>query len=122
MKAKAPAEARSFLPLRPAIFLILLSLAEDELHGWAIAKAVRQRSTDAVRLATGPMYRHLKRLLEEGLIEESDRRPGPDEDDERRRYYRLTRLGEEVVALEAERMATLVEATRNLGLRSAERT
>ncbi len=107
----------SFLPLRPTIFLVLLSLGESDLHGYAITKAVRAKSAGRVRWATGPMYRHLKRLLDEGLIEESDERPLPEEDDERRRYYRLTELGREVVSLEAERMAGLVEATRDLRLR-----
>ncbi len=115
----SPPSPESFLPLRPAIFLILLSLGEGDLHGYAIAGAVRAKSSERVRLATGPMYRHLKRLLDEGLIEESDERPIPEEDDERRRYYRLTELGKEVVSLEAEHMATLVQATRDLRLREA---
>jgi DNA-binding PadR family transcriptional regulator len=110
------AEPDSFLPLRPAVFLILLSLAEAESHGYALAKAVAERSAGSVRLATGPLYRHLKRLLEAGLVGESDWRPAPDQDDERRRYYRLTELGREVLAIEAERMAGLVEATRGLDL------
>jgi len=114
--SQSPAEAESFLPLRPAIFLILLSLAETERHGYALAKAVGERSSGRVRLATGPLYRHLKRLLESGLVEESDERPAADQDDERRRYYRLTELGREVVTLEAERMAELVEATRSLDM------
>jgi len=85
-------------------------------HGYALAKAVRKRSGGKVRLATGPLYRHLQRLPETALIEESDSRPAPDRDDERRRYYRPTDMGREVVALEAERMAGLVEATRDLEL------
>ena len=111
-----PTKAESFLPLRPVIFLILLSLAENEHHGYALAKAVGERSGGRVRLATGPLYRHLKRLLESGLVEESDERPAADQDDERRRYYRLTELGREVVSLEAKRMDELVEATRSLGM------
>ena len=114
--SKSPPKAESFLPLRPAIFLILLSLAETEHHGYALTKAVDERSGGRVRLATGPLYRHLKRLLESGLVEESDERPAADQDDERRRYYRLTEVGREVVNLEAERMAELVEATRSLDM------
>lgn len=108
--------ADSYLPLRPAIFLILLTLAEGDRHGYALAKAVGERSGGRVRLATGPLYRHMKRLLEARLVEESDQRPKPEQDDERRRYYRLTGLGREVVAAEAERMEGLVEATRRLKL------
>ena len=115
-QAAKPPEAASYLPLRPAIFLILLQLAEGDCHGYALAKAVRERSEDRVRLATGPLYRHMKRLLEARLVEESDRRPTPEQDDERRRYYRLTDLGREVVAMDAERMEGLVEATRRLKL------
>jgi len=112
-------QPEDFLPLRPAIFLILLALADTTLHGYAIAKEVETRSEGRVRLATGPMYRHLKRLLEEGLVVESEDRPHPEDDDERRRYYRLTDLGTQVVSLEAERMAALVDATRSLRLREA---
>lgn len=116
--AKLP-EPESYLPLRPAIFLILLSLGDAELHGYAIAKEVRARSAGKVRMATGPMYRHLKRLLDAHLIEESDERPSPEDDDERRRYYRLTGLGQVVLLKEADRLAGLVEATRDLRLREA---
>ena len=105
-----------FLPLRPAVFLILLSLAEARRHGYALARAVEARSGGTVKLATGPLYRHLKRMLEAGLVEETDQRPSPDQDDERRRYYRLTELGLEVMALEAKRMAGLVERARELGV------
>lgn len=114
-----PPEPDSFLPLRPAVFLILLALGEGELHGYALAQKVRTRSAGNVRIASGPMYRHLKRLLDAGLIEESDQRPGPEEDDERRRYYGLTKLGRQVLELETERMATMVEAARRLRPREA---
>ena len=114
-----PPQPESFLPLRPAIFLILLALGEGELHGYALAQKVRARSDGGVRIASGPMYRHLARLLDAGLIEESERRPEPEEDDERRRYYRLTGLGRKVLELEAERMAAMVEAARRLRPREA---
>lgn len=117
-RAKPP-EPESFLPLRPAVYLILLSLGDTELHGYAIAKEVRAKSANKVRIATGPMYRHLKRLLDAHLIEESDERPSPEADDERRRYYRLTGLGRAVLLKEADRLAGLVEAARDLRLREA---
>lgn len=115
---KSP-EPESFLPLRPAVFLILLALTDDQLHGYAIAQQVGTTSQGSVRVASGPLYRHLKRLLDADLIEESDQRPDPEKDDERRRYYRLTELGREVVKLEADRMAAMVEAARGLRLREA---
>lgn len=104
-----------YLPLKPLICQILLALAEEEHHGYAILHAVRERSGGRIRINTGPLYRHLKRLLDDGLVEESDYRPAPDHDDHRRRYYRLTATGREVIAAEAERMAELVEQIRQLG-------
>jgi DNA-binding PadR family transcriptional regulator len=103
------------LPLKPLIFHILLALAEEERHGYAIMREVRERSGGHIRLETGPLYRHLKRLLDDGLVEESDYRPAPDRDDQRRRYYRLTTMGRAVMAAEAERMAELVKQIRQLG-------
>lgn len=114
-----PPGPESFTPLRPAIFLILLSLGDVELHGYAIAKEVQSRSAGKVRIATGPMYRHLKRLLDAQLIEESDKRPSPEDDDERRRYYRLTEAGRAALMKEADRLAGLVAAARDLRLREA---
>ena len=107
--------AEDFLPVKPAVVLILLVLGEGELHGYAIAQAVRARSNSRVKLETGPLYRHLKRLLDSGLVVEA-KVQRPTDRDERRRYYRLTQLGREVLALEAERLSGLVDATRQLGL------
>jgi len=112
-------QPESHLPLKPVVCLILLSLADEEQHGYALASSVSRMSGGKVRLATGPLYRHLQRLLDDGLVEESDRRPAPDQDDRRRRYYRLTELGREVVAAEATRMADLVELSRSLELLGA---
>lgn len=103
------------LPLKPLICHILLALAEQEHHGYAILQAVRERSGGQIRISTGPLYRHLKRLVDDGLVEESEERPAPDQDDQRRRYYRLTDTGREVIAAEAERMADLAEQIRQLG-------
>jgi DNA-binding PadR family transcriptional regulator len=120
MKSNDDARLDGHLPLKPAVFLVLLSLAEQEQHGYALASSVKEMSGGKLRLATGPIYRHLQRLLDDGFVEESDRRPAPDQDDRRRRYYRLTDLGRDVVAAEAERMADLVEVSRSLELLSAE--
>ncbi len=104
------------LPLKPVVFLVLLALAEEERHGYAVMLAVRERSQGNIRLKTGPLYRHLKRLIDTGLVEEVDGRPAAEDDQRRRCYYRLTEFGRAVVAAEGARLATLVEATRAVGL------
>ena len=109
-------ELDRYLPLKPLVLHILLALAEEEGHGYAIMRAVRERSEGRIRLETGPLYRQLKRLLDDGLVEESDRRPAADRDDQRRRYYRLTQLGRDVAAAEARRLAGLVHLTERLHL------
>lgn len=100
----------SFLPLKPLVFLTLLVLRGQDAHGYAIKKEVANRSEGAINLEPGTLYRLLARLLDQGLIEESNRRPAAEADDERRRYYRLTDLGREVVAAEAARLGRLVSA------------
>ena len=97
-------------PLKPHIFLILMALVDDQAHGYEIRKDVERRSEGAVRLDPGTLYRHIGRLLDEGLIEESNQRP--DDDDPRRRYYTLSTAGVAAVETEAERMAVLVDAVR----------
>ena len=107
---------RSSLPLTPALFHVLLSLADGEKHGYAILKEVEARTDGAVRLSTGTLYGIIKRLLVEGLIVESRRRPASN-DDERRRYYRMTEFGRRVAIAEArrlERMVSVARATRLL--------
>jgi DNA-binding PadR family transcriptional regulator len=101
-----------YLPLKSDTFHILLVLLHGERHGYAIMRDVAERSDGRVELQAGALYRLLARLLEDGLVAESQRRPAADADDERRRYYRVTVLGRRVIAAEAERMAALAEAAR----------
>jgi DNA-binding PadR family transcriptional regulator len=100
------------LPLTPAVFHVLLALVEGERHGYAIMQEVAESTGGQIKMGPGTLYGTVKRLLEAGLIEESDRRPGPELDDERRRYYRLTGLGQRVVTAEAERYERLARLVR----------
>lgn len=102
-----------FLPLTPAVFHILVALADGEAHGYAIMQAVTERSLGAVRLGAGTLYGAISRLVQNGLIEESEERPDPKMDDARRRYYRLTEFGARVLAAETKRMSDLVRAARS---------
>jgi DNA-binding PadR family transcriptional regulator len=92
--------------------LILLAIGPEERHGYAIMREVAAITNGVTRLGPGAVYTTVRRLLEDGLIEESDQRPDPAVDDQRRRYYRLTGLGRSVVAAEARRLEALVEAAR----------
>ena len=98
----------AFLPLRSNWFHILLSLVDGEQHGYGIMQEVLERSEGRVRLWPATLYGSLKRLIEEGLIAESGDRPAPEFDDARRRYYKLTPLGHEVLDLESARLKDLV--------------
>ena len=109
-------DPQKHLPLSPAAFAILLALRGGECHGYAVLRGVHESTRGAVRLLPGTLYNLLKRMLADGWIEETGERPDPQLDDERRRYYRLTGLGGEVLRLEAERMAHLVGAARRRGL------
>ncbi|HUL74427.1 MAG TPA: helix-turn-helix transcriptional regulator [Vicinamibacterales bacterium] len=100
------------LPLRPVAFQILLSLADGERHGYGITQDIASRTSARMRIEPGNLYRSLRAMLDEGLIEESERRPAPDLDDERRRYYRLTPLGRRVAAAETARLSALVAEAR----------
>ena len=104
------------LPLSPAAFLILLALKDGEKHGYAILREVSEQSDGTLKLLPGTLYNLLKRMLEDGWIEELEERPDPALDDERRRYYRLTGLGEKIAILEAERLAGLVRAAHKRGV------
>jgi DNA-binding PadR family transcriptional regulator len=102
----------ALLPLSPAVFHILLALADGERHGYATMQAADQLSGGQVRMGPGTLYGSIRRMLEAGLIEESGERPDPQLDDERRRYYRLTPLGEGALRAEAARLDRLVQAAR----------
>jgi DNA-binding PadR family transcriptional regulator len=112
----------SLLPLRPIVFQVLLSLADGERHGYAIVRDIADRSS-GLRLQPGNLYRHLRYMLDETLIEESDRRPVAGKDDERRRYYRITRFGRQVALAEASRLeGVAAEARARLTTRSQGRS
>lgn len=99
-------------PLKTDAFYVLLVLLRGERHGYAIMREAAEESVQRVDLQAGALYRLLARLLRDGLVVESQRRPAADADDERRRYYRITPLGKRAIAAEAERMAALVDAAR----------
>ena len=103
-----------FLPLTPVVFEIALALAAGERHGYEIMQDVERRTDGQIVLHPGTLYRALGRLLDQGLIEELDERPAPGKDDERRRYYKLTPLGQAVARAEVERLASQVSAARRL--------
>ena len=107
MMAKSPTPER-LLPLKPNWFHVMLSLAHDDQHGYGIMQDVLQRTGGKVRLWPATLYGTLKRLMDEELIEESDRRPDPALDDARRRYYRLTSFGRRVLTAECARLEELV--------------
>jgi DNA-binding PadR family transcriptional regulator len=111
-------DPNQLLPLTPAVFHILLALADGERHGYAIMREVADSTGGQIQMGPGTLYGTLKRLLAAELVEESAERPDPTLDDERRRYYRLTSLGRRVAVAEAERLAQLVrlaQAKRLMG-------
>jgi DNA-binding PadR family transcriptional regulator len=114
--------SESYGPLTPAMFHVLLALAADDLHGYAILKEVELRTNGKVQLSTGTLYGIIKRLLADGLIAELRSRPAASQDDERRRYYRLTPRGREIAAAEAERMNEVVAIARAKNLLKKLRT
>lgn len=103
--------------MQPATFHILMSLAEEERHGYAIIKDVEASTEGELRLSPGTLYRTLQRMLEEGLIVESNRRPARALDDERRRYYRITPQGVAAARAELRRLTQLVRLGRERGLK-----
>jgi DNA-binding PadR family transcriptional regulator len=113
-KARVPTP-EGYLPLTPAVLDIMVALGEEELHGYAIMREVRRRTGGKRRLAPGTLYRSLRQMEERGWVVESEERPDPDLDDERRRYYRLTELGRRVALAELERLEGLVSTARSKG-------
>jgi DNA-binding PadR family transcriptional regulator len=112
MKHKSAPAPQKFLPLKPHWFHVMLSLADQEQHGYGIMQEVLQRTDGSVRLWPATLYGSIKRLIDQELIEESDERPAAELDDARRRYYRLTSLGRRVLAAECERLEALVRVIR----------
>ena len=105
-------DPEALLPLTPAVFQILLALVDGERHGYGIMQEIAARSEGRTRIGPGTLYGSIKRMLADRLIEESDERPDPALDDERRRYYRLTNFGRQVTEAEARRLAQLVGVAR----------
>ena len=103
----------SVLPLTPAVFHILLALVDSERHGYGIMQEIGVRTEGKVKMGPGTLYGSIKRMLADGLIEESGERPDPALDDERRRYYRLTSFGQRVVRAEAQRLVQLVSVAQS---------
>ena len=106
----------SFLPLPRDTFQILVSLADRERHGYSVMQDVAERTDGTLRLSPSSLYAAIKRLLSQGLIEELQERPDPANDDERRRYYRLTKIGRKVAMAEARRLERLLSDARATGL------
>lgn len=109
-------EADALLPLPEATFHILVALADDDRHGYAVMQDVAARTGGALKLSAGTLYRSIQRMLEQGLISEVSSRPAPEMDDERRRYYRITPFGRAVAKAEARRLAQMLKLARASGL------
>ncbi len=117
--ARPADDPEAHLPLPASVMHIVVALAEGEKHGYAIMRDVADLSGGVVRMGSGTLYTAIKRMLDQGLIEETDERPDPAMDDQRRRYYRLTALGQRVGAAEHARLSALLDAARlrRLGVR-----
>jgi DNA-binding PadR family transcriptional regulator len=109
-------DPQSLLPLSSAVFHILVALADRDRHGYSILQDVATRTQGKVRLSAGTLYSSIRRLLEQGLIEELAESPDPSSTDERRRYYRLTKFGRRVAQAEVNRLGSLLEEARATGL------
>ena len=108
-------DAEILLPLPPATFHILLAVADEDRHGYAIIRDIAARTAGELKLSAGTLYRSVQRMLEQGLIVEPRERPEPELDDERRRYYRITPFGRAVAEAESRRLAQLVRMARRRG-------
>lgn len=111
--SNTPLRPQDLLPLTPTVFHILLALADSERHGYSIMQEVTRITDGVIQMGPGTLYGTIKRMLEAGLIEETDERPDPEMDDERRRYYRLSSFGKRVTQAEAERLAALLNIARS---------
>lgn len=109
-------DPQKLLPLSAPVFHILIALADGDQHGYAIMQDVAARTGGQIRLSPGTLYGAIKRLLEDGLIQELEDRPTQGKDDERRRYYRVTSFGRRVARAEAARMAAVLRDARANGL------
>lgn len=107
-------------PLSRSAMYVLLAIGPEERHGYAIMREIARMTDGATRLGPGGVYTTIKRLVDDGLIEESDERPDPELDDQRRRYYRLTGIGRAVAGAEVRRLETLVRAARPWALQAVE--
>jgi len=105
----------SLLPLPPATFHILMAVADEDRHGYAIIQEIATRTGGALRMSAGTLYRSIQRMIEQELIVEVHERPAPELDDERRRYYRITEFGEAVARAETKRLQELVRLARASG-------
>jgi DNA-binding PadR family transcriptional regulator len=108
-------EPDSFLPLPSATFHILMALADEDRHGYGIIQDVSASTNGELKLSAGTLYRSIQRMLEQGLLIETRDRPAPEDDDERRRYYRITPFGRKVAQAEANRLTQLVRLARKSG-------
>ena len=108
-------DVESFLPLPPATFHILMAVADEDRHGYAIIQEIATRTGGSLRLSAGTLYRSIQRMLDQDLIVEVHERPAPDLDDERRRYYRITKLGTAVARAETRRLQSLLRLARASG-------
>jgi DNA-binding PadR family transcriptional regulator len=112
----ATPDPSGLLPLPVATFHILVAVADQDRHGYAIMQDVAQRTDGALKLSPGTLYGSIRRMLEDGLIVEVSGRERPREDDERRRYYRITPLGRAAAQAEASRLTTLLRQAKAVGL------
>jgi DNA-binding PadR family transcriptional regulator len=120
--AKEQLDPEALLPLRPAVFHILLALSDGDLHGYGIMQEVAEHSAGQIKLGPGTLYGTIKRLLAQRLISETDERPDPELDDERRRYYRLTDFGQQVLRAEVRRISKMVSVAQSKRLIPKTRT
>ena len=109
-KKRRVEEVAALLPLKPQDFHILFVLLDGDRHGYGMVKEIERQTDGQIRLEAGNLYRSVRRLIKQGLIAETDRRPAPESDDERRRYYSVTEFGRQVVAAETDRMRAVVAA------------